>query len=362
MNLNELDAFLFTQNASETEALVRRAAGESTDRGFSVDADGYVSTDVLYEGQIGMFHICRQNRYAEEPRHRHHYFEMLVVYAGKADQEIGGRPVSMRAGDVCLIGRRAEHRILPLGAGDIVLRLQFKPRLFTGEAMFRFSNNPLIRDFFVRDVEEEGLDESLVIHTDGDAQFLETLRLIYFEYLNADSLSVSAIAGCFPMLFAVLARIIRRTGKTDGGGGFGGLLSDHILSDAGSDRNALQNADGSVGAAFPRRNRKLKADRQEILSYLQQFYRQCTLEDLAKRFGYASTYMSAIIRKETGRSFQELRTEYRMEEAARRLRTSGDAVREIALDVGYQNLSQFYQDFRKRYGMTPKAYRKQQKQ
>ena len=33
------------------------------------------------------------------------------------------------------------------------------------------------------------------------------------------------------------------------------------------------------------------------------------------------------------------------------------AVEEIALDVGYENLSYFFRQFKSRYGVTPRAYR-----
>ena len=37
------------------------------------------------------------------------------------------------------------------------------------------------------------------------------------------------------------------------------------------------------------------------------------------------------------------------------------AIEEIALDVGYENQSYFFRQFRKRYGMTPRRYRVEHK-
>jgi len=48
----------------------------------------------------------------------------------------------------------------------------------------------------------------------------------------------------------------------------------------------------------------------------------------------------------------------RMEEAAARLASGRESVTEVALDTGFGNLSYFNRVFKKRFGMTPGAYRK----
>ena len=47
----------------------------------------------------------------------------------------------------------------------------------------------------------------------------------------------------------------------------------------------------------------------------------------------------------------------RFETAAHLLKETDLAVEEIALDVGYENLSYFFRQFKKRYGMIPRRYR-----
>ena len=60
----------------------------------------------------------------------------------------------------------------------------------------------------------------------------------------------------------------------------------------------------------------------------------------------------------TGRSFGGYLIEYRLEKAAYALRNSGDTVLEIAEQTGFENLSNFNRLFRKRFEMTPSAFRK----
>ena len=59
----------------------------------------------------------------------------------------------------------------------------------------------------------------------------------------------------------------------------------------------------------------------------------------------------------TGSSFVAYLNERRLAAAAERLRGSSDAVLTIAGDVGFESLSNFNHQFKKRYGVTPKEYR-----
>ena len=63
--------------------------------------------------------------------------------------------------------------------------------------------------------------------------------------------------------------------------------------------------------------------------------------------------------KETmGTSFIEYLKDYRLTMAARLLQSSDDAILDISVEVGFDNLSYFNRSFKARYGMTPRQYRK----
>lgn len=59
----------------------------------------------------------------------------------------------------------------------------------------------------------------------------------------------------------------------------------------------------------------------------------------------------------TGSSFVAYLNEHRLAEAARMLRSSDAKVLAIAQDVGFESLSNFNNQFRIRYGVTPREYR-----
>ena len=60
-----------------------------------------------------------------------------------------------------------------------------------------------------------------------------------------------------------------------------------------------------------------------------------------------------------GTSFIEYLNEYRLTMASRLLVSSDSSILAIASEVGFDNLSYFNRSFKKRFGQTPREYRKQ---
>ena len=62
-------------------------------------------------------------------------------------------------------------------------------------------------------------------------------------------------------------------------------------------------------------------------------------------------------KKVMGTSFIDYLNEYRLSMASRLLLTTSDNILEIAAECGYDNLSYFNRLFKKKFGVTPSAYR-----
>ena len=86
-----METILYSQSESETQALMRMSTDDPSVFDMTLDSHGYRDTDEAFDGQIGFFHIAKQDRFQEEPIHRHAYFEILVIYAGHCIQEIQGQ-------------------------------------------------------------------------------------------------------------------------------------------------------------------------------------------------------------------------------------------------------------------------------
>ena len=94
-----------------------------------------------------------------------------------------------------------------------------------------------------------------------------------------------------------------------------------------------------------------------ILQYLNEYHASVTLEDLSERFGRSKSYLSHAFRRESGKTLRAYCNDLKLEDARRILLTSDRPITEIALDAGFNDVSYFIAQFRKKFGATPMKYR-----
>ena len=96
---------------------------------------------------------------------------------------------------------------------------------------------------------------------------------------------------------------------------------------------------------------------QRMLDQIHQHYtRRLTLGTLAKTLERQSAYLGRLFREAMGMTVHEYITRARMMFGAAQVR-SGVKVEAVALDLGYRSKKNFYRQFKRRFGMTPEAYR-----
>jgi len=99
-----------------------------------------------------------------------------------------------------------------------------------------------------------------------------------------------------------------------------------------------------------------------ILSYLKKNYNEdLSLATVAKRFNYSTNYFSRLFKEQTGKTFLEYVNEYRIQRASEMLIFSDDMITDIAMEVGFNNLSYFIRQFKRFHGCSPVQFRKQLK-
>ena len=95
------------------------------------------------------------------------------------------------------------------------------------------------------------------------------------------------------------------------------------------------------------------------IKYIDEHYKEkLHLSDMAKLCGYSREYFSALFYRATNVRFIDYLIYLRLDEAERLLLSTELSVNEICLLSGFNNMSNFLQAFRKRYGMTPTQFRK----
>ncbi|MFA5658932.1 MAG: response regulator [Oscillospiraceae bacterium] len=91
------------------------------------------------------------------------------------------------------------------------------------------------------------------------------------------------------------------------------------------------------------------------------FQRKITLELLSKSFGISPGYICNLFSGKHNRTLTSFLTELRMTEAANQILNSDKLLKQISISCGYSSYIYFCRVFKEYYGMTPTAYKEQNK-
>jgi AraC-like DNA-binding protein len=108
-----------------------------------------------------------------------------------------------------------------------------------------------------------------------------------------------------------------------------------------------------------KKNHKSLDKMKVILKYIEIHYMEkITIADMAKELNVSESHFMKYFKNTMGTSFIDYLNEYRLTMASRLLISSESSVLAIASEVGFDNLSYFNRSFKKRFGQTPREYRK----
>ena len=101
---------------------------------------------------------------------------------------------------------------------------------------------------------------------------------------------------------------------------------------------------------------------REAVNFIEQNYaRNITVEDMAKRCKLDRSYFGKVFKSTVGKSPQEFLIQYRMTKAAEALTLTNATVGDIGISVGYPNLLHFSRAFKTVYGISPREFRQKNK-
>lgn len=84
---------------------------------------------------------------------------------------------------------------------------------------------------------------------------------------------------------------------------------------------------------------------------------ELTVEAVTKELGYTRQYVSGRFHRMTGRLLSHFLKEKRLEKAARLLKSGNMRISQIARCCGFDSENYFRQQFRERFGMSPRQFR-----
>ena len=229
----------------------------------------------------------------------------------------------MNEGDLCLIPPKTIHEIVVKNESSVInilIRRSAYEQLFSS----MFENNNIIAKFFSSN--SYGLEGHpyLIFHTHQDKSLKNLILDMYCEFTDHKKHYESMLNAQLTMLFGLLLR------------------------------NHETNYDIPTLSTFTS-NRIF-----DILSYINENYKEVTLTQLSTNFNYSPGYISKIIHDSTGKTFASLLTNIRMGHAAKLLSNTSINIEDVGYSIGYNTPEHFIRSFKKRYNMTPSQYRKKQ--
>lgn len=324
MKIQQLDEFLFRYTASELRHL-HDAPGTLSQRYQAipkVQFDGREMYQFHFKSLLQNRYVCvnKESRFTFIPEHIHTVIEFLYVYAGSCTQVINGRRVAMKQGDICLLDTNVPHSIEYLTKDDLIITIEMQKEYLTQGFLQRLGNNGIILSFLTNALSQNAAHDQYLLFKKQEENPIHTIvQNILCESYDPQMCSDKMIDAHMVLLFCeVLRQYKNQTFSSDP-------------------------------------NRKWRI--VDILEYIEANYLTATLQSTAAHFGFHPNYLSAYIKKQTGRSFKELVILQRMYQACFYLTNTALPVSEIAGKVGYDNLGFFYKKFEEIYKMTPAAYR-----
>lgn len=282
---------------------------------FVIESEKFLSKD-------HMITLRKHTRFIDFPKHKHDYIEINYVYNGSFHQRIGNEEISLGKGEMVFLNQHIEHEIKACSEEDIIINFIIQPRFF--EFIFSYLNSEnMVSDFLIN---------SLYSSTQKG-------QYLYFQVAHIDNIQ--------DLMKKIIDEMMRPT-----------LLSDSSIKLYMGlfIIELIKNSDKIVKKHTYSMQHYLIV---EVLKYIEENYRNATLYEVSDRLNQTHYSLSKAIKKATSFTFKELLQERRLNKAKEFLENTTLPIAEIVDKVGYENISYFYRIFKKRYHLTPKAYRDQ---
>ena len=214
---------------------------QSIDRSIYMDGsrDVISGEKLLEKGKL--IAIRPHTRFIAFPEHSHDYVEMVYMCAGQTRHVVNGKPLTLRQGELLMLGQNARQSIEPAGERDLAVNIIVRPAFFSGTLPYLGEEETPLRSFIVSSLTNKrgilqmtmGLlfaqlmnhTEALQFETQEQNAVVSVLRYIEDRYRDG---SLTEIAEALHYELPSLSRLIRqRTGKN-----YTELLQEKRLSQA----------------------------------------------------------------------------------------------------------------------------------
>jgi AraC-like DNA-binding protein len=265
------------------------------------------------------------------PQHKHDYYEMLYVFDGSIVHNIEGHTSPYPLGQSCFLNHNIFHSeqlyenctLVYLCFSNGFMRELFEKKIIkrTDTLLYSFTLDNLYAN-------STYLKDYLLNHPVGVSTADRTTINGLIETLSSELLVRQP--GQQLMIYALLARLISYflDNPTK-------YALEHIVLNTKSDSYLFNN----------------------ITRYLENYPGRPSRKDLSEHFNYSADHLNRIIKKNSGMSLYKYNQTLCLKKAEYMLKSTNKKITAIVSDLGFANMSHFYELFKKEYGVTPKQYR-----
>jgi len=263
------------------------------------------------------------------PPHSHDIIELILVQKGKAFHDLGGLKYEIATGDMFIIEPNTYHGYIGSESAEtIIYTLLFDPRLLQNE-------------FGMTD--------------DSDTAIVYK----YFPFLHISERTPSHLIvprSAMPLITAHMEFMIREYQAREAG--FKLLIKMRILE-------CLVHFGRLYTRQDWRKETSLNHSDSEVIDSVKRFIERhynesISLEQISRLYGMSVTSLTTKFKSVMGRTLIEYKHEIQIREASRLLTDFNLKIVEVAHEVGFKDLSFFYQVFQKKTGTTPASYQSRQ--
>lgn len=259
-----------------------------------------------------------KTRFIHFPPHNHDYVEVIYVCSGSVTQIVNGKRIMLKQGELLFLNQWATHEEPRVELDDIAVDFIVLPEFFSAPLALVGEEETPLHQFLVGCLCGENVGSG---------------------YLHFEVAQVMPIQNLIENLVWIL------------------------LNETSAKRKTSQMTISLLFMQLLEHTEKLSSDNMEetviwrVLRYIESHYINGSFSQLCQLLHYDSSWLSREIKRKTGKTYTQLVQDKRLAQAAFLLKNTARNVDDIALSVGYENMSYFHRIFAQKYDKTPKHYR-----
>lgn len=303
----------FTEREQELQRLLKSTGTDKVKQTIEKYVEGKFSKG-------NYFVIEKHTRFLPVKEHFHNFIEVMYVLNGEITQKIKGKEIVLKKGELMLLNQHISHEIAVTTEEDIMINFIIKPEFFDHIISLIGEENRLSRFLLSSIYNNVKKGEYLCFHVSEVGRIQSTLEEIIEETYGNSIIKNVRIQFLMGLLVVDLINNIPRL---------------EAYSEESYDEELLL----------------------KILKYIQEYYDSASLKELSINLNQPNYKLSKFIKEITGKTFQGLVLEKKLEKSEELLKNTDYSIAEIIREIGYENMTYFYKIFNNKYNMSPKEYR-----